>query len=193
MTTQKIQNLIDEELVAQFQVTGDNRFFAEIYTRYYKKVFNTCIGIVKDRDVAHDLAQDVMVKAVESLPSLQNGFLLGFWLYKIAKNRSIDYCKNCTSNRFVNTDVCFDLADKGADMESLVAKENLLDSVQHTMGKLKEDDRNLLTLKYFENCSVVDLQNYFALSESAVKMRLVRARKRLFNFYQREQLVALYI
>ena len=192
MTIQKIQNLSDEQLVTEFQTTGDNRFFGEIYNRYYKKVFHTSLGIVKDRDVAYDLVQDVMIKVMENLPGLKNSFLLGLWIHRIAKNHSIDYCKNRQNLSLLQTDKQFDMTDEVMEVETLIAKDNLLDGVEKAMKELKEEDRSILILKYFENYSVEDLQSKCSISKSAVKMRLARARQRMVSLYQKEQLEVLY-
>ncbi len=193
MTTQNFQNLTDEQLVAQFQSTRNNRLFGEIYNRYYQKVYHTCLGIVKDRDVASDLVQDVMIKVMDSLPKLQNGFLLGLWINRIAKNHSIDFCKERNSKAIVPADEQFDLVDETIDMEVLEAKEKIFEGLEHAFNDLKEEDRLFLSLKYYDNYSVEDLQKQYNLSKSAVKMRLARARKRVERLCKKEQLNELYL
>lgn len=193
MIIQKIHNLTDEQLVAQFQASNDNLFFGEIYNRYYKKVYHTCLGIVKDRDLACDLVQDIMIKVMENLHALQNSFLLGLWIHRIAKNYCIDFAKNRHHLSMISSDDCFDIAAEGSGTEETDAKEILLKNVERVMLALREDDRTLLTLKYFDNYTVIDLQQKYSLSESAVKMRLARARKSMADLYfniQQEELCA---
>ena len=55
------------------------------------------------------------------------------------------------------------------------------------MPKLREEDRTFLKLKYFDNYSIKDLQDEFGLSQSAVKMRLARARNRIQHLYYKDQ------
>ncbi len=185
MTIQMIQNFSDEQLVAQFQATKNNDLFSEIYNRYYKKVYHTCLGIVKDREIAFDLVQDIMIKVMERLPTLQNGFLLGLWIHRIAKNYSIDYCKDRNNYRTTCVDERFDLTiDEGTEIEEREAKEIMLNELERVMNELKIADRALLSLKYFNNYSVEDLQKKYSLSESAVKMRLVRARKNVADLFR---------
>ena len=187
-----VQKLSDEQLVIQFQTTKDNKFFGEIYNRYYRKAYHTCLGIVKNQEVAADLVQDVMIKVMESLPTLQNAFLLGLWIHRIAKNYSLDYHKERKCYQGVSTYQCFDPSNEEAEKEAQATKENRLLGMEKAMKKLIEDDQTLLTLKYYENYSIEDLQIKYALSGSAVKMRLARARKRVVNLYQQEERVSLF-
>ena len=124
MITSVFQNLTDEQLVTQFQVSNkDNLLFGEIYNRYYKKVHHTCMSIVKDQEVAYDLLQDIMIKVMEHLPKLKHGQLLGLWIHRIARNYSLDYCKDRNRQRIVHLDEYFHMAKVVNYSESLIVKE----------------------------------------------------------------------
>ena len=179
MQTLVVEHMSDEQLVAQYQATGDNCFFGEIYTRHYKKVYHTCLKIVKDRDIAADLVQEVMIKVIEKLPLLKNSFLLGFWMYRIAQNQSIDYCKAQKNYRTVSISESINTAEAATDLTELQKKELCLDSLESMLQQLKDSDRELLYRKYFKNKTVEDLGLEYQVSESAIKMRLSRARTRL--------------
>ena len=183
----EIHDLSDEQLVLQYRETQNNEYFAEIYNRYYKKAYHTCLDIMKDRDTAYDLVQDVMIKVMHKLPTLKNGFLLGFWIYRIAQNYSIDYCKDRNHFASMVSEDWLEGADEGADKEALEAREHLLDSLEPALQRLKEADRQLLIRKYLDNHSVEELENEYQLTGSAVKMRLSRARNRMAALYQKEK------
>ena len=181
-----IPDFTDEQLVVLFKETGDNKYFGMIYDRHYQKVYHTCLGIVKNRDIAYDMVQDIMIKVLENLPKLQNGFLLGLWIHRIAKNNCLDYCKSRNTRQEVNSDAFFDLAEEESDPEALAIREHYLNNMDMILSELKEEDRKLLAQKYFQDCSVEELQQQYALSESAVKMRLSRARSRMIKLYQKK-------
>ncbi len=186
MQTLVVEHMSDEQLVARYQATGDNCFFGEIYTRHYKKVYHTCLKIVKDRDIAADLVQEVMVKVMEKLPLLKNGFLLGFWMYRIAQNQSIDYCKAQKYYRTASLTESSNTPEATADLTDLQKKELCLDSLESMLEQLNDSDRELLLKKYFKNKTVEDLGLEYQVSESAIKMRLSRARNRLAALCQEE-------
>ncbi|MEZ4952749.1 MAG: RNA polymerase sigma factor [Saprospiraceae bacterium] len=183
MTSSKYKNLTDEQLVSEFKQTKDNLVFGEIYNRFYGKVFYTCLGIVKDRDLACDLVQDTMIKVLKSLPTLQHEYLLGWWIHRIAKNLCFDYCKKRNQTNYLPLENCFEIAAEVYDMEASLLHEAKLDHLETVMGELNEEARTFIHLKYFENYSVEDLQSKYDLSESAVKMRLARARNKMAVIY----------
>lgn len=186
-----IKNLSDEELVTLAKQGTDTRYFGEIYKRYHKKVLHSCVSYTKDMDAAADLAQDVMVKIYENLANLQHARLLGWWIYRITTNYCLDYCKTKGRHQFVDTDHHFDLVDdQPQTQEDRLSKEQQLEGIERLMFELGDETRDILLLKYYSNYSVKDLQEKFNLSESAVKMRLARARNRIEQLYKRESVAA---
>ena len=187
-----LQRFTDEQLVRAFQVNRDNRYIQEIYHRHYQKIFHTCLGIVKDREIANDLVQDIVLKMMQHLPQLKNGQLLGLWLHRIAKNHCIDYQKSWSGWATIEATESLQIKDTPIDMDELLHKEALIDNLDQMMQSLSNEDRILLKLKYFDRYSVGDLGEYFGLSKSAVKMRLARARTRMKKLYQQRMAIGAY-
>lgn len=83
----------DEELVRLAQ--GDPQGAAgraaasELFARYQQRVYLWCYRYVKDRERALDLAQDVFVRAWSGLPSYAGRSKFSWWLFIIARNRSL--------------------------------------------------------------------------------------------------------
>ena len=167
------------KLVNLFKDTQDTALFGEVYHRYQRKIYNTCLGVVKDRDTANDLTQDVMIKVMENLSSLQHGFLLGLWIHRIAKNHAVDHCKQAYTTTPVESDHSYCLEEEWQSLSDRTAKEALMDQIKVAVEGLDDENRKLLQLKYFGAHSIQDLQEQFALSKSAVKMRLSRTRKQI--------------
>lgn len=186
-----LKNLTDEQLVTEFKQTRDNAVFGEIYNRYYKKVYHTCLGYTKSRDAAFDLVQDVMVKLMDKLPALEHGHLLGLWIHRVTSNYCADQYKKRKRFQTDSIDDRFDCAAEETDMEALLAKEHLLDSMEGLMEELGEESANILRLKYLEGNSVKELQSKLNISTSAVKMRLKRGRNKIVTLYQAKQSMAM--
>jgi len=172
-------SLTDEQLVAQYKASPDSQLFGEIYNRYYQKVYYTCLGLVKDRDTAYDMVQDVMIKVMEHLPKLENGFLLGLWINRIAKNHCIDYLKQRNRQPVSDLEETTDLAEETLDVEMLLENEQTFVKMEQAIKFLSAEEQELLQLKYTEGYSIQDLQDKYHINKSAVKMRLARVRKKL--------------
>ncbi|MCB0607585.1 MAG: sigma-70 family RNA polymerase sigma factor [Lewinellaceae bacterium] len=183
MTTQSTSQLADEELVAGFRATRDESCFVELYNRYSQKIFQYCLTITKDSEVASDISQDVFLSAVEKMDQLRNPSIFKGWLFRIARNECMDYYKKNTRLRFVPADERFDLAADESGVESAREKEKMLSSVEMLFSNMEEDTRTLLGLKYFENYTIEDLEARYHVGKSAIKMRLSRARNRILNAY----------
>ena len=181
MTLQKnsITNLTDEQLVAQYKANPDSRLFGEVYNRYYQKVYFTCMGLVKDRGLAYDMVQDVMIKAMENLPRLENDFLLGLWIHRIAKNHCLDYLKQRKTQHTMDIDETEEIGIEDTDMEAILEKEETFSKMEKAIEYLSVEEQELIRLKYNEGYSVQDLQDKYHLNKSAVKMRLARTRQKL--------------
>src|SRR2546423_7723535 len=76
---------IDEMLVARAR-RGDAAAFGEIFERYHHRIVNYLYGLVHDRELANDLAQDSFLKAYRALPRMGDDLRLAPWLYRIAGN-----------------------------------------------------------------------------------------------------------
>lgn len=187
MTNSIVSKLSDEELVQQFKATADPVFFGEIYKRYNHKVYLDCLSILKDPNTAQDVAQDVMIRVMQKLPTLQCEFLLGIWIHKIARNESISCYNKWKKRPLVQVDKYLDLAAEETEEGHFDDQENLLEGMNRAIEKLNEDTRTMLTLKYLHNTSIKVLQQKYSLSESAIKMRLARARSRIAKLYYQSQ------
>ena len=181
MTLQKnsIKSFTDEQLVAQYKATLDSQLFGEVYNRYHQKVYYTCLGLVKDRGLAYDMVQDVMIKAMEHLPKLENGFLLGLWMHRIAKNHCLDYLKQRKNQYTHDIEDTTEVGAEDTDMEAIFEQEQTFAKMKKALQQLSTEEQELIQLKYQEGYSVQDLQDKYHLNKSAVKMRLARTRQKL--------------
>lgn len=182
------QSLSNDQLVVLFQSSFDQQYFGEIYQRFHRKVFALCLSYSKDRQTADDLMQDVMIKVYENLPKLKNPELLGVWVNRIAKNYCIDFCQSNQQKYSGGIEEYHHLEAEETDVESLQKKDQVYEMLPVLLSSMRVEDQLLLQLKYFQNYSIEDLQKELQLSESAVKMRLSRARKRMQKLFAEKQL-----
>lgn len=174
------------ELVNAYQQTKDNNAFAALYNLYYEKTYRYCLSICSDRESALDLTQEVFLKAAKNLDRLKNPVTFPSWLFRIAHNESIDYCREKSKTTPFPVVLQDQLSDRNEDPEQQQERERLFEAMNLLMEELGEDARTMLQLKYLQQYSIQDLQKKYQLSESAVKMRLSRARHRIERLYQQQ-------
>ena len=173
--------LTDRELVAAI-LNGKREYLNELYRRYQDRVYYKCLGMVKDGNLAQDLAHDVFIKVFTNLHKYQGKAELSFWIYAITYNHCISHLKKAKRIRFDAIEDSQDPIDDGQDtLDEKLLKDLRLDQLDRLLKQLKPEEEVLLILKYQEAMSVKQIAAILQLTESAVKMRLKRARERLAN------------
>lgn len=174
--------LSDEELVAELQRVMDADRFGVLYDRYSAKVFQKCMGMTRNKDLSQDLVHDIFLKAFVNLPKFDHRSRFGTWLYSITYNYCLDHLRRNQRQR--TTDLDEGQVEEGPDdryeVELLSLRADRLGAV---LDALEPADRALLLMKYQDELSVKDMMDVLGLTESAVKMRALRARERALAKY----------
>ena len=166
------------QLVLTYQQDHQPQLLSELYTRYFDRVYTYCLSLSKNQDVALDLTQDVFLKTTEHLDELRNPDLFPAWLFRIAHNRFINHVKT-TSKAAHLAAVPAESVEDPEEQEISMEREALFQKVLNILDEIPEKDRELLIDKYFHKESIHHLEAKYGLTESAIKMRLARARQRV--------------
>ncbi len=162
-------------------IQGDTQAFAVLVNRYKHMVFTLAMKILKNKEEAEEVSQDVFLKVYQALPTFKGDSKFSTWIYRIAYNRSLDYLKK--QGRTLTTTAIDEYKDF-----NIPALENTLDAlddkdrkrtIKEAMKELAEADAFVLTLHYFEELSLKEISKVMRLSVDNVKVRLFRSRKRL--------------
>src|SRR5438552_18844436 len=84
-----LQNLPDADVVSLAQ-QGRDSAFRELIRRYERPVFSLIFRMVRDRELAEDLAQDTFVKVLNHIDRYRPEYKFSYWIFKIAKHVAID-------------------------------------------------------------------------------------------------------
>src|SRR5215510_1919007 len=82
----------DQEVVALARA-GRDAAYRELIRRYERPVFSLIYRMVRDRELAEDLAQETFVKALNAIESYRPEFKFSSWIFKIANNAAIDHLR----------------------------------------------------------------------------------------------------
>lgn len=176
-------HISNARLVSSFQQEQNPTALAVLYQRYHGKVLQYCYTHVKDRVAAEDITQDIFVRVAEKMNRLREPQAFVSWLFRIAHNECIDYLTTQAKHGSLPADDRYDLAEDEIDYEALLAEDRQYEAVAELLGQLPEESRCFLQQKYLEGVSIIDLQKRYGLNESAVKMRLARARAKMVKLY----------
>ncbi len=157
--------------------------FGVLYDRYSAKVFQKCLGMTRDKDLAHDLTHDIFLKAFVGLVKFDHRSKFGTWLYSITYNYCLDHLRKSQRNRTSDVDEAIDPGGLSEDRYETELLSLRADRLSPVLDAIDPADRAILLMKYQDELSIKDMMEVLVLSESAVKMRVLRARERALAKY----------
>lgn len=187
-TSSPIYQLTDNELIDLIIEKYQNNLFDVLHYRYSKKVFGKCLTMIKNEGAARELTQDIFVKVYTHLSTFQKKSSFSTWLYRITYNECIDYLRKNKKNKkdYSISDAINNYLSEKLQEEELTEEdieEIDFDTVKELMNLITEQDRQLLLMKYDLKFTIKEISGHTNLSESAIKMRLKRAKTKLTRLY----------
>ena len=160
---------------------GKSEQFENILNRYSGQVFNLIAHIVPCKEDAEELTQDVFIKVFRQLSSFKEESSFSTWLYRIATNTALSAArkkKHATINIEDNAhgDIPDELLDEALDNDS----EEQLQRLSEAIDRLDAEERALITLYYMNERPIEEVATIMGLTQSNVKTKLYRTRKKLY-------------
>lgn len=178
-----LKRMSDAELVSLYQSNND-RAFKVLLTRYKSKVYSTVYFIVKDRDVADDLTQDVFCKAIDTIKGgryNENGKFQQ-WIVRVAHNLAIDYYRRDKKYPMLREDDDFQLfnllplATNTTDKN--IAQKEIHQLLREHIKQLPKEQKQVLLMRHFAGMSFKEIAEMTGVS---INTALGRMRYALIN------------
>jgi RNA polymerase sigma-70 factor (ECF subfamily) len=178
-------SLSDEELVKLIIESRNTKIYGILYDRYSQKVYSRCLKFVSQVEEAQDLTHDLFIKVFYNLSKFQNKSSFSTWLYAVTYNHCLDYLNKKNKLPLENEERLLDITPDSSieeieDSEIFALKAEKL---KIAMERVDSKDRMILLMKYLDESSIKDIATVLQLSESAVKMRINRAKRRILDVY----------
>jgi RNA polymerase sigma factor (sigma-70 family) len=171
----------DEELVALFLKTQQNVYFEELYRRYAVKVYRRCLFFLKDSHRAEDLTQDIFLKLISRLNSYRKHARFANWVSRVTYNYCMDHIRMHKRKGEVPLEFWHD-----AGYGNFEHDDYWIANLRIAIGFLDFKETEILLMKYSDELSIREISNVLEITESAVKMRLLRSREILRTNLQRQ-------
>jgi RNA polymerase sigma-70 factor (ECF subfamily) len=177
--------LTDEEIVLKLNTEFDPEVFSILVERHRSLIKYKCLRYVKNRDVAEDLCQDILIKLYLKMNTFKSGSLFTTWLYSIIHNHCMDYLKK--NRKELHQDITEELSGEVGELleyDEIISDEMSEKLLSGLLDQITPEGKLILLLKYKERKSIKDIQIALNISESAVKMRLSRAKDKINRLYK---------
>jgi RNA polymerase sigma-70 factor (ECF subfamily) len=180
----------DKEL-AQWAEQGREGAFSELLRRYERPIFSLVYRMVRDRNLAEDLAQEAFIRAFNAISSYDPRYKFSSWIFKIANNHTIDHLRKkrldtvsihgsphaTTSQEQQQTRVVVESGDETP--EEYVENRELGSQIERAIGELRPEYRTVILLRHVEGYAYDEISSIMELPLGTVKTYLHRARGEL--------------
>jgi RNA polymerase sigma-70 factor, ECF subfamily len=185
----------EEELVARLR-SGDGDAFAEVVRAYGGRLLATARRMLRDEEEARDVVQETFLSAFKSIHSFAGGSKLSTWLHSIATNAALMRMRSRRRRpeariddllpRFDETGHWSDEPAAWDPPADALEKRRLRVAVRRCIDRLPDTHRTILVLRDVEDLSTAEAAEQLGITETAVKLRLHRARIALRTLLERE-------
>jgi RNA polymerase sigma-70 factor (ECF subfamily) len=182
--------LSDQEVVLWAR-SGQEAAYRELIRRYERPVFALLFRMVRDRELAEDLAQETFVKALNAIDSYRPEFKFSSWIFKIANNAAIDHLRrreldtlSLDGSPHAETPEAMQAtalqigARQESPLDTVEAKE-LGTAIEAAIGSLRPEYRSCILLRHVEGRAYEEIAEILNLPLGTVKTYIHRARNEL--------------
>lgn len=173
----------DHELIQNFQ-DGDLQALETLVLRHKDKMFTSILFLVKDKYLAEDIFQDVLIKIIDTIRGgryTEEGKFLP-WAMRIAHNLCVDHFRKVKRTPSIKTSDDRDIfevinfTEEGADEKMM--KRQSHDRVRQMLDLLPEDQREVIILRHYADLSFKEIAS---LTNCSINTALGRMRYGLIN------------
>jgi RNA polymerase sigma-70 factor (ECF subfamily) len=169
--------------------SGDDQAFASLVLRYERKLIRVLTRLVRDQELARDLAQETFWKVYSRLDRFDTARRFGPWLFRIGVNLALDQLRRREPPPAASIDRslhegqgAFDLPDPDPRIQAELAQE-----VQFILEKVPVPYRTILVLRDLEGFSSAEVAAIVGRREATVRWRLAKARDLFREQWERRQ------
>jgi RNA polymerase sigma-70 factor (ECF subfamily) len=185
---------VNDELAWVIQAQqGNDEAFTKLVEAHQTHVYNLCYRMLGDMEAAEDAAQETFLRAYQNLHRYDRNRPFATWLLSIGAHYCIDRLRRRKLSVFSIDEeneegTSFEIRDSAApDPEAESMKREDRDRLHVLLKGLDDTDRAAIVLRYWYDCSEIEIAESLNLTVSAVKSRLHRARRALAGMWQEDE------
>ena len=181
----------DAELVHAYVEQGDQRAFSQLLARHQERIFGYLVGMVRDREIANDLFQETMFRAIQAMHARRGSYeSQGRWLawtMRIARNAALDWLRSRKKWSDVDRNNAGDeegpsfwdrLPDEAPDAQSLLGRSTLWEEVETAIEQLPPEQREVVLMRHQSELTFREIAELTGVS---INTALGRMRYALIN------------
>jgi len=178
-----------DEALAEAAKHGSEEAFRELVERFHRPVYALLVRMVRQPELAEDLAQETFLKAWKALARFDAERKFSSWVFKIAHNTALDVLRRGELET-VSLDAPFSADDDPPDLPADLAAENPLlrtlaresgRALERAVARLRPAYRGILLLRFAQEMTYDEIAEVLGVPLGTVKIHLFRARAELLR------------
>jgi RNA polymerase sigma factor (sigma-70 family) len=163
----------DERLIALTR-RGQHAAFEALFSRYHARLLAFCRHMLGSKEDAEDVLQEVFAAAFNAILADEREINVRPWLYRIARNRSLNHLRKASAIGVDSMDVHY--AENGLSTAEKAMRRESFRQLIGDVQQLAETQRTALLLREIDALSYEQIAEAMETTVPAVKSLLVRAR-----------------
>lgn len=162
--------------------SGDEAAWNQLVETTYRDVYTLCLRILRDPNDAAEATQDAFLKVWRNLAGFRGDAAFETWLYRVASNAALSKHRSRKRRQSHETEVEDETLGAFAasgSVESTAGARLDLRELDRALGSLPEHYREAVVLRDVYGLSMLEIAKQMKISETAAKVRIHRARKKL--------------
>lgn len=180
----------DQEIVVLARA-GQEAAYRELIRRYERPLFSLLYRMVRDRELAEDLAQETFIKALNAIESYRSEYKFSSWIFKIANNAAIDHLRrreldtlSLEGSPHAETPeaveaTALQIGDRQESPLDAVEARELGGQIEQAIAQLRPEYRSCILLRHVEGRAYEEIAEILGLPLGTVKTYIHRARNEL--------------
>jgi RNA polymerase sigma factor (sigma-70 family) len=172
---------IEDEILMQHVKDGNLSEMSELFERYNVKLYNYFLKLTRNKLISQDLTQNLFYRMIRYKNSYRNEYSVKAWMYQMARNLHIDYCKEekRSGELFMNTETYpVDISDENDGFP-----EDDYERLERSFSYLSKEQQELIILSRYQGLKYEEISHIVNQSVPAIKVAIHRAIRQLRGIY----------
>ncbi|MCX6253892.1 MAG: RNA polymerase sigma factor [Bacteroidia bacterium] len=172
---------IPDEIIMQRVKEGNLAEMSVLFERYHLRLYNFFLKLTIKKDISQDLTQNLFYRMIKYRNSYKNEYSVKSWIYQMARNIHIDYCKEekKSDELFMKTDSYpTEVID---DIDGFPEED--YERLEHAFSALSIEQKEIIVLSRYQGLKYEEISVITNQSVPAIKVAMHRAIKQLRGIY----------
>lgn len=182
---------VDADLIARCkaELPQSTEAYQELLKKYEPMVYSTCYRMLGSAPEAEEATQDTFLRIFHKIHQFEGRSTFKTWMFRIVYNFCMTRRRKLATKRERDETVGEEIIARANEShrEALGPDQNDSEYVRLALRELRDEDREIITLRFISDLSLEEMADILELKLSATKMRLYRAMEKFKEIYLMQQ------